>query len=276
MTRVTIQQPSPQHTIDAARRRVARMPQQLRFAASVAANAALVAARTAVQQRMPQVFNQPTPYTVRGAVALQPMHRDNLSGSVALATDTTAAGNVPAGKPLLAEVRGGSRRLKRSEVLLQRAGLLPVGYLTVPGRGARLDAYGNMARGQILEVLSWFQTYAARPASAAPGRRNSWRDNISDKGKARKRAGTRNRAGVEYFALRPGDKQRLPPGIYRRQVAGRFVGPVGQRPVAVLLFVRRAQYTPRLDFAAVAEAAVAATFPQAWPGALRRALETAR
>lgn len=264
----------PRATVDAARRRVAVLPKQVRFAASVAINATLGRARTAVQQRMPQVFERPTPYVVRGAVAIQNSTRDQLSGAISLATTDTAGGNVPAGKPLVAEVKGGSRRLKRSEVLLQRAGILPRGYLTVPGRGARMDAYGNMARGQILEVLAWFRTHGVRQSKA--GQRNSWRDNISDAGMQRKRTGTRNRAGYEFFAVAPGSGSRLKPGVYRRQLAGRFMGPVGNRPVAVLVFVPRAQYAQRLDFVAQAEEAAAAAFQAQFRTALRRALETAR
>lgn len=268
-------QPDPARSIAAAQRKVQGLPKQVRFAASVAANAALAAGRQAVQQRMGQVFDRPTPYVVRGAVAVQNTTRDKLEGSLSLATATTGGGNVPAGKPLLAEVKGGTRRLKRSELLLQRRGLLPRGHLTVPGRGARLDAYGNMQRGQILEILAWFQTFTVR--QSAQGQRNAWRDNLTDAGRERKRLGTRNRVGREFFAVVPGDrKSRLAPGIYQRQVAGRYVGPVGQRPVAVLLFVPRAQYARRLDFVEQAERAVAAAFGAAFNTALRRALETAR
>lgn len=271
---VTIVQPDARATVDAARRRVADLPKQVRFAASVAANAALGKARTAIQQRMPQVFDRPTPYVVRGASTIENTTRDKLTGAISLATTATDAGNLPPGKPLLAEVKGGARRLKRSELLLQRAGVLPSGYLTVPGRGARVDAYGNMQRGQILEILAWFRAHTVRQTKH--GKRNSWRDNITDAGAARKRLGTRNRAGYEYFAVGAGDRRGLKPGIYRRQLAGRFMGPVGQRPVLVLLFVRRAQYTQRLDFAAQAEQALAASFQPEFRKALRRALETAR
>ena len=268
-------QPDSQRSVAAAQRTVQGLPKQVRFAASVAANQALGAGRRAVQQRMGQVFDRPTPYVVRGAVAVENTTRDKLEGALSLATTATESGNVPPGKPLLAEVKGGTRRLKRSELLLQGKGLMPRGYLTVPGRGARTDAYGNVQRGQILEILAWFQTFTVR--QSARGQRNAWRDNITEAGRQRKRLGTRNRVGREYFAVVPGDrKTRLKPGIYQRQVAGRYVGPVGQRPVAVLLFVPRAQYAKRLDFVEQAEAAIAGAFANAFRTALRRALETAR
>lgn len=268
-------QPDPKANVDAAVRVVTALPKQLRFAASLAANAALGQARGAIQQRMQQVFDRPTPYVLRGAVAIDNTSRDNLTGSIALATGSaTDAGNLPPGKPLLAEVKGGARRYKRSELLLQRAGILPAGQLAVPGRGARIDAYGNMQRGQILEILAWFRTHTVRQSSA--GQRNSWRDNITDAGMARKRAGTRNRVGYEYFAVKPGGRGGLKPGIYRRQLAGRMVGPVSSKPVAVLIFVPRAQYTQRLDFVQQAETAIVSAFQPQFRAALRRALATAR
>ena len=97
-------------------------------------------------------------------MSVQRSTRDNLVGSLSIATEAQG-GNLPPGKPLLSEVRGGARRAKRSEVLLQRAGVLPAGWLTVPGRGARLDAYGNLQRGQLLQILAFFRTYGAATRS---------------------------------------------------------------------------------------------------------------
>ena len=199
-----------------------------------------------------------------------------ITGELAIATDATASSNLPPGKPLKAEVAGGARRAKRSEVLLQRAGLLPAGWLTVPGRAAQLDAYGNMARGQILQILSWFQAYPATNVRAGR-RRNSARDNLTDKGKAKKIAGTRSRAGLEFFCIQPGQRRGgLKPGIYERRLANaRFSGPVA-RPRLVLVFVPRAAYQQRFDFVEQAQRAVAQAMPAAFAAAFRRALETAR
>lgn len=268
-----IQQPDITKSVAAAQRLVASMPKQMRYAASVAINQSLRVGYQAEQQRMQQVFDRPTPFVLRGGISVVPSTRDKLVGELAVATQATGA-NLPPGKPLLAQVQGGTRRAKRSEVLLQRAGILPKGWLAVPGRGAKLDAYGNIARGQILEVLSWFQAYPETNRRA--GRvRNSLRDNITAAGRDRKRAGTRNRAGLEYFAVQPGAKG-LGPGVYARALAGRrFVGPLA-RPRAVLVFVRSAAYARRFDFVAQAEQAIAAALPGAFTAALRNALETAR
>lgn len=270
---ITITQPDAIRSTASAQRLVSRMPDQIRFAAAGALNTALRAGQRREQERMAQVFDRPTPFVLRRGIALSAASKTRLEGQIAVDTADRSGDGLPAGKPLLAEVAGGARRAKRSEVLLQRKGVLPSGYLTVPGRGARLDAYGGIARGQVLEILSWFQTYAPR---AEGQRTKAWRDNLTDKGRARKRAGTRHRAGVEYFLIRPGDKGGLSPGIYARRVAGRrFMGPTA-RPRAVLVFVRRAVYAQRLDFIAQAEQAINAALPDAFATAMRRALETAR
>lgn len=268
-------QPDINKSVAAALRLAQSLPKQVRYAASVAINTALQQGLQAERARMQQVFDRPTPYVVGRGVSLTPSTKDKLVGQ--LAVDTQPAGsNVPAGKPLLAEVQGGARRAKRSELLLQRAGILPAGWLTTPGKAARMDGYGNLARGQILEILSWFQAYPA--TNRREGRvRSSARDNISAAGKQRRRKATRTHAGREYFAVQPGAKRGgLRPGIYVRQLGGsRFVGPAA-RPRLVLVFVPRAQYQQRLDFAQQAERAIAAALPGAFTAALRRALETAR
>ena len=273
---IIITQPDMRKSVATAQRLVSTLPKQVRFAGSQAINASLASAIRASRERMAQVFDKPTPYTLRGAVVATTATRDTLQGTLGLNTQQAGA-NVPAGKPVLAEVQGGSRRAKRSEVLLQRAGVLPAGWLTVPGKAARTDAYGNIAIGQLLEVLAWFKVFGTSSAQQQRrGNRNAQRSNISDAGAARKRLGTRNRAGLEYFAVKPGEGGRLKPGIYARQLAGRFHGPVGNRPRPVLIFVPRTQYSKRFDFVQQAQAAVLASFPAAYAAAFRNALATAR
>ena len=140
-----IDQPDITKSTQAAVRLLQSMPGQVRYAASRAINSALRVGLQAEQQRMAAVFDRPTPYTLRGGVSVKPSDKTNLVGELAIATVATGA-NLPPGKPLRAQVRGGARRAKRSEVLLQRAGLLPPSWLTVPGRGAKLDGYGNLQR----------------------------------------------------------------------------------------------------------------------------------
>jgi hypothetical protein len=259
--------------LDAAIARARSVPQQARYASSVALNQALRAASADMRAQMGRVFDRPTPYLVRNAVQITPSS-SRAAGEVAGEIFVAAEGRDAPGKALRAEVLGGPRRAKRSELLLRSIGVLPQGQLTVPGRAAKLDQYGNITRGQILEVLAWFRAFPQRPAGA----KNSWNNNLTDRGQASKRRGTRNRGGFEYFAVQRGDGSRLSPGVYKRQLGGaRFVGPaMTGRPQAVLIFVPRTQYQQRLDFVRIAEQAINKQLPQAYGQALRRALDTAR
>ena len=48
----------------------------------------------------------------------------------------------------------GPRVDKASERNLRARGILPAGMFVVPAEGARLDQYGNMSRGQMIQILS--------------------------------------------------------------------------------------------------------------------------
>ena len=52
------------------------------------------------------------------------------------------------------QFKGGSRNIKRLEMRLSRLGILPAGMYVAPGRGARLDQYGNMHRGDVTAMLT--------------------------------------------------------------------------------------------------------------------------
>lgn len=268
-------QPDITKSVAAAMRLAGGLPKQVRYAGTLAINRSVSAALQVQQQRMGQVFDRPTPFVVRGGVVAKSARAETLQASLTINASTTT-GQVLPGDALVSEVRGGARRQKRSEVLLQQANLLPRGWLTTPGKGALLDAYGNITRGQVLEILSWFRAYG-QTRNATGAKRTDWRVHLSDQGRQRKQRGTRNRAGFEYFAVTQATKRGgLPLGIYRRQLSTvRFVGPAA--PVrAVLLFIPRAQYQRRFDFAQQADQAITATFPAAFAAAFRQAMAAAR
>jgi len=252
------------------------MARQFRFAAANTINESLFAGRGTAIGAM-QVFDRPTQFTLRSP-RVEKATRDNLVGAVLIPTEAGVEGQagLPAGKPLLAEVHGGQRRFKRSEVLLQRLGLLPRGWFTVPGPAAELDAYGNMTRAELLHLLSYFKAYGG---TARSGKRLL--NNMSDEGRAKLKSGRGRFAGgfaTEYFAQLPGDKG-LRPGIYVRKGATqrrKFQGPA-QRVRAVLFFVSSAQYQRLYDFGAGVDQGVSAVWNAGrFHAHLDRALATAR
>lgn len=233
---------------------------QADFAAAGALNDTLFEVRRAEIAAM-SVFDRPTPYTLR-SVSVEKASKTRLEGKVEVSHYRGQAGGVPPGKVLEAEVWAGARHWKRSEILWQKLGLLARGWYAVPGPAAQLDGYGNMARGQILHLLSWFRAYPAGQFN--PNRKKAYkgRTNISDEGRAKLKRGTPSRIGREYFAVKVGEEHgRLRPGIYAVETPGRrFVGP-SRRLRAVLYFVNRAQYRERYPFHQVAEREFTARFP---------------
>ena len=258
------------HDFRAAQAHMASLRRQVRFATAGAINDVLFAARADEIAAMHQGFDRPTPF-VLNSVRVDKATPESLEGTLYIPTEAGASGaNLPAGKPLLAEVYGGARRLKRSERLLQAKGVLPQGYYAVPGPAAELDAYGNMTRRQILHLLAYLQAYGE---TARSGKR--LRSNTTDAGRARLKRGGRKRAGVEYFVVQPGTTG-LRPGVYMRQVAARrFVG-AAQRVRAVLFFVTGAQYAQRLAFEHIAATTAARRFDERFERRFAYAMATAR
>lgn len=204
-----------------------------------------VQVRDAVQAEMPRVLDRPTPYTTR-QLRYVPAKADRLAAAVGFnvvnVTDERGAtiafrdlgpGETPAGKYLQPNIEGGARRLKRLEVALRALGALPDGWLAVPGQGASLDAYGNVSRGQVMQVLSQLRVQLVAGTNR----------NMS--GDARRQIAAQRRAGGRYYVVPPG-RGKVQPGIYQREFTGRNVTPV-------FIFVRGLQYKRRFDFDGVSQ-----------------------
>ena len=230
---------------------------QVEYATMIAVNNVAFRARDAVVDRMRQVFSNPTPW-VLGGVRVKKATRTKLSATVDLDFWGNKQG-VAVEKILHAQIAGGARRHKRHEIALQRAGILPDGMGIVPGGAAKIDQFGNMSSGQIVQIIAWFRGFGEQGYKANMG--DKGRDRL---GKDNKRTGAR---GFAYFALqRPHGK--LPPGIYQRiQTA------FGSAVKPVMIFVRTPQYDHRFDFYGVGKRAAEAQFASSFPRYLRQMLE---
>ncbi|GAB1389855.1 MAG: hypothetical protein AMXMBFR78_11310 [Rubrivivax sp.] len=204
--------------------------------------------REAVRQELPRVFDRPTPYTLN-SLFVRPATAQRLQSEVYFRDELAEyKGGIAATKYLLPQVEGGSRNLKRFEVLLRQAGHLPPGWFAVPGDGARLDAYGNVNKGQIIQVLSQLRI------TAVGGFTRNMRF------EAGKQIAAQRRAGGRFFVIKPGGQ--VQPGVYQREFTGRSITPV-------CIFVRRATYRPRLDFEGIATKVAT----QRLPGHVQRAID---
>lgn len=191
-------------------------------------------ARAELLRQMPIIFDRPTPYTlnstyVAGATRYSP--------SAAVGFRDFYNWGTPAARYLRPNVEGGGRRMKRAEVQLRNANLLPPGHFAVPGEEAEVDAYGNMRRAQIVKILSAVRAFSEQGYNANRSRT------------ARSRGKRRNET---YFVAAPDNRGNLPPGIYRRDNAD-------ARPV--IIFVKAPRYRARFPFYGIIEHTVRIRFP---------------
>lgn len=217
-----------------------------------------------IQERMPVAFDRPTPFTVRG------VWTKAATKSAPKASVYFPESQANAGRGKREYIRPGAegaaaRRQKRSEMLLVKAGVLPAGWVTVPGSYAMrnlLDGYGNMKGQYYSQIirnlqLKTLETRLAKPISKPSMKRAA-------------RMGVEN----EFFSVTPGKNALakgggwLPPGVYKRTGKG------GRELLQYLKFVRKAAYQPRINIEKVARADLKANanahFSAAWAGVIGR------
>jgi hypothetical protein len=214
---------------------------QVPFLASRLINLLAGDVQTHLKRRLPVVFDRPTPFTERGVFTKASKKTDPV------ATVYFPESQEESGKALREYIRpgaqGGHRQQKKTEYLLTRMGFLPAGWVTVPGKSMQLDGYGNLSGAYYKQIIrGLFIKNTKGPPKPLPGA-------------SRKRA---DRMGVdaEFFAVTPGVNRLskgggwLPPGVWRRS------GRRGQHLTQYLKFVRKANYSVRLDVVKEAQIAV--------------------
>lgn len=181
------------------------------------------------QDQLGSVFDRPTRAT-QNAAFVRPAQA---SAPVAEAFIRDRAAGTPPVEWLAPNEFGGARRVKKFEAALVAQGSMPAGMRAVPGPGAVLDSYGNVSRGQIIQVLSQlgaqYSPGYARVISAS----------------AEKRAAKALASGRKYIAI-PRDHGKLEAGIYRREG--------GRQLVPIFYFTRAATYRPRSSLLKQADA----------------------
>ena len=104
------------------------LTKQVPFAAATALNKTARSIKKALAVEMEKTFDRPTPF-IKNAVYTDPASKKDLKAAIGIKDD--------AQRILAPHVHGGKRSMKRSEKLLNH-------YWT-PGRGARLNKYGNIS-----------------------------------------------------------------------------------------------------------------------------------
>lgn len=152
------------------------------------------------------------------------------------------------------QIGGGKRVAKGFELKLRGMGILPSGYVTVPGIGIKLDNYGNISQKTLATIF---------------GMLSSGSRVYAGKGKRMR--------GEVLFVVKPGDSdnrtKHLKPGIYQRiERSGR------SKITPLIMFVSSANYIARkfFDFHGIAKKTVADEFPAQFRAAIAEAMRTAR
>lgn len=248
------------HNFPEVHRYLQAAQKQATFAAAVALNRTAEWAETDVRKEMRRQFDRPTPFFLRSLRVIRAT-KQKLAATVWFKDNTSIDSSSTL---VLPHVFGGDRTFKPMEVRLRRAGILPNGWKVVPGQGADLDAYGNMSRGQISQVLNVLGTFTEAGYNKADARTVA----RLAKGSARKGV-----YGFTYWINRVGgvEGKHLPPGIYKR-VQTAF----GSSLKPVMIFVNRTTYRKRLDFFGIVERTAKARFGSEFERAYADAMRTAR
>lgn len=215
--------------------------------------------RRAMQAEMRAQFDRPTDYILRSP-RVKMATAARLSASIA--PDYMGGKGIDPQKILRAQGEGGTRRDKRSEVALRRVGILPNGMQTAipatPYPGSD-DGRGNLKGSFLVQLLAYFQAFGEQ----------GYKANMTEKGYKRVHKGTKKAAGRRYFvaygkarggarttAMGEADARtsHLAPGIW----AASGTGGADVRPV--LMFVKRAHYSVRLQGEAIAKRADAQNY----------------
>ena len=239
--------------VDEAVKRLGFVRKQIPFITSLSLNRTGQKVKAKEEHEIRDVFDRPTPF-IQNSIFLKPSNKTNLTATVGI--KDFASKSVPATKILEAEIKGGSRRLKRYEIALRRVGALPNGYYTVPGAAAQIDQYGNIARKHITQILAYFKAFPEA----------GYKANSTERSRARLKRGTKKKLGVSYFVGSPGDG-KSPLGIWMR-IHSSF----GSAIKPVLIFIKSAQYQSVFDFKFVAENTVKKEFNGEFERAYREVL----
>lgn len=235
-----------------------RAAKQVPFALSKALNETAKSAQKNMQTEMRKVFNRPTNWVIN-SLRIKFANKNKLEVELAFKDKNSAESSRSMIEP---HIFGGSRRNKTMETRLMRRGYLPSGWSVVPGEGARLDAHGNMSRGEISLILNVLGTYTESGYNKA---------NASTRARLARGNVKKNVYGYELW-VNPvdGKAKHIPPGVYKRVVT-----PFGSSLKPLLIFVRSVKYKKTLDFMGVVKRTANSELANHFDIAFDKALATA-
>lgn len=229
---------------------------QVPFATAKALTNTAQAVKEELIKEMTRVFDRPTPFTLNSLVVIMAT-KTNLKAEVQTKFPPRLSQKQHYLEP---QIKGGSREYKEFEKALHCIGVLPSDMTAIPGKGAKLDAYGNMSRGEIVKILSYFKAFGEQ----------GYKANITEAKKKRLAKGSKKKIGYTYIVLRK-PRGRLPAGIYQR-----FSFAIGNALRLILIFTKKPTYKKRWMFNEIAQKVVTKEFMKKFSEAMEYAINTAK
>lgn len=221
---------------------------QVPFASMTALNKVAEKVRAATYVEMGFKFDRPTPMVMK-SLRIQYAKKTSLTAAVLLKDKEIGGKNPNSMAEIIGQqFTGGSRTSKRLEKMFIRAGLISAWEYLVPGADAKLDQYGNMSRGQIMQIISQLKLGSDRYSWSTKSVRS--KRNVAQSG--------------EMFWSRGGHLAR---GVWMRH--GRSVSPI-------LMASKKPHYQRRIDLDTIAQKVVDDNFEEVFWDSLNDALRTAR
>lgn len=232
---------------------LSNMEKQSRFGIAKAITKTAKDVERELKREMAAKTDRPTPFFLKSTF-VQPATKQRLMARVGLKDQIFGKNGIAAADRFGHHFQGGGRVPKALEKYLRSVGLLGNDEFIVPGAGARLDAFGNMARGQVQQVISQLRL-GVDPYSWSSDSRRSKR-NVK-------------KAGRIFWARGNARDGHLKRGAYIDMGP-----PVGLRPLLVI--VRSPSYQRRFDLPRLAESTIAKTWKNNLNASLIEAFNTAK
>lgn len=205
-----------------------RMSDLVRFAINDTVDDMVVSQRV----EMRKVFDNPRPYTLNALYPRYAGRRGNIL-QAGIAFREFGVKGTPAYKYLTPHIKGGPRRLKRSEKALRGLGILSGGSWTTQGRDYEKDQYGDIPGGQYTRMLAELGVESIGLAGPRAQRK------------------ARTKGDRQFVIMRRSDNR--PFAIAEKR---------GDQRVIMLVFTGQPNYKPRYDFYGLASRQVRESLPK--------------
>jgi hypothetical protein len=229
------------------------MAKEIPFAVAGALNSTIIQVHQEEQSEMSNVFDRPTPFTLRG-VLYEKATKQNMIATVFIGTGSSAVGRSESREYLIPQIMGGERKEKASERQLHATGILPQGKYIVPANN-QLDQYGNIPGPRMVQILSAISGFTEQ-GYLMNRTATSLRRKLAAGQKPKDYFVKHNRAGV-------------PIGIFFRNNS---TAP----GLSVLFFTQKPSYRKRYDFVNTAKKIIEKNWLENFTNSLRYAISTAK